>query len=69
LQKYENALYLIPFIANAVRAGRMDEARNAVARLSQIAPGLRVARVREVLTAGGGAESIARALSDAGVPE
>jgi adenylate cyclase len=69
LQKYENALYLIPLIANAIRAGRIDEARNAVARLSQIAPGFRVARFREVLNSRDSGESLAQALCDAGVPE
>jgi adenylate cyclase len=68
LQKYENALYLIPLIANAIRAGRIDEARNAVARLLQIAPSFRVAQFREAFKARDGAESLARALSDAGVP-
>ena len=45
LQKYSNALYLLPLIMNAVRAGRKDDARNSVDRLLQIVPGFQVAHV------------------------
>ena len=45
LQKYANALYLLPLIMNATRAGRKDEARAATDRLLQMVPGFRVSSV------------------------
>jgi hypothetical protein len=41
LQKYANALYLVPLIMNAQRAGRKEEARNAANRLLHFAPNFR----------------------------
>jgi adenylate cyclase len=38
LQKYANALYLLPLIMNAIRVGRKDEARKAASRLLEIVP-------------------------------
>src|SRR5262249_48900224 len=69
LQKYENSLYLIPLIVNAIRAGREDEARNTVARLLQFVPDLRVSRLKQLSPRRSGTELIAQALLDAGVPE
>jgi tetratricopeptide (TPR) repeat protein len=69
LQKYENSLYLIPLIVNAVRAGREDECRMAVARLLQVAPGSRVSLLKQLAPPRSGVEAIARAMLDAGVPE
>jgi adenylate cyclase len=69
LQKYENSLYLIALIVNAVRAGREDEARSAVARLLRVAPGSRVSLVKQLIPPRSGVEAIALALLDAGVPE
>jgi adenylate cyclase len=69
LQKYENALYLVPLIANAFRAGREDEARDAVARLLQIVPGIRVSCLKELTPPRSGVESYGQALVEAGVPE
>src|SRR5262249_38224969 len=45
LQKYSNALYLLPLIMNAIRAGRKDDARNSVDRLLQMVPGFQLAHV------------------------
>jgi len=45
LQKYANALYLLPLIMNATRAGRKDEARAATDRLLQMVPDFRVSSV------------------------
>ena len=69
LQKYENALYLIALIVNAVRAGREIEARNAVARLLRVVPGVRVSGLKQLSTSRPENESLAQALLDAGVPE
>ncbi|WP_426437252.1 adenylate/guanylate cyclase domain-containing protein [Bradyrhizobium genosp. P] len=69
LQKHENALYLIPLIANGIRAGREDEVRTAVARLLQVAPGIRVSRLKELTPLRSGVESYGQALVEAGVPE
>ena len=67
LQKYENALYLIPLIANAYRAGRTDEAQSAVARLRKVSPNLKIS-----LVAGSrrrNIDDLNTALRQAGVPE
>ena len=45
LQRYANALYLLPLIMNATRAGRKDEARAATDRLLQIVPTFRMSHV------------------------
>jgi hypothetical protein len=45
LQKYANALYLLPLIMNAIRAGRKDDARNTAERLLQILPNCRISNV------------------------
>ena len=69
LQKYENTLYLIPLVANAIRAGRTDEARGAVVRLLRIVPSFRMSRFHELFNSREGDEPMARALRDAGLPE
>lgn len=69
LQKYENTLYLVPLIANAMRAGREDEALNAVARLLQLVPDIRVSRLKELTPPRCWLESFGQALVEAGVPE
>jgi adenylate cyclase len=69
LQKYENALYLIPLIANAVGATREDKARNAVARLLKVAPNFQVSRIGEYIRRRSSLEALAKALREAGLPE
>jgi adenylate cyclase len=69
LQKYENALYLIPLIANAVGATREDKARNAAARLLKVAPNFQVSRIGEYIRRRSSLEALAKALREAGLPE
>jgi hypothetical protein len=69
LQKYENALYLIPLIANAVGATREDKARNAVARLLKVAPNFQVSRMGEFIRRRSSLEALAKTLREAGLPE
>jgi TolB-like protein/class 3 adenylate cyclase len=69
LQKYENALYFIPLIANAVGAMREDKARNAVARLLKIAPNFQVSRMGEFIRRRSSLEALAKVLREAGLPE
>ena len=69
LQKYENALYLFPLIANAFRAGRNDEARSAVTRLLKIAPEFKLSPMWSHLSRRRkGTDDLYVALRDAGVP-
>jgi adenylate cyclase len=68
LQKYENSLYLIPLIANSVRAGREEEAHNAMARLLKIAPDISVSRLKPLSPPRSGSELMIQALLEAGLP-
>ena len=64
-------LSLGAYIINAVSAGHLDQAREAVTKVLGIAPDLRVSKIFEVLSLRDGnlADKLISCLRDAGLPE
>jgi adenylate cyclase len=71
LQHGSNAILLSAFIANAVHAGRLEDAGKAALKLKEIAPGFRAAHARDAfpMRRPDTQEKIRAALVRAGLPE